>query len=192
VSTGADTFQTRFGMREFRFEPRQGDRPGRAYLNGKPYFLRGSNVTLYRFLEDPDRGVLPWTEDWVRLLHRRFRDMNWNSLRYCIGFPPEFWYRIADEGGVLIQDEFPLWYFWPPKPGDFDSDELAQEYTEWMHERWNHPCVVIWDACNETAVPTREAVKKVRGLDFSNRPWDNGWCHPRHRVIRLNPIPTIS
>lgn len=83
-------------MREFRFKPRQGGRPGRAWLNDKPYFMRGSNVTSYRFLEDPDRGELPWNEDWMRLLHRRFKDMHWNSLRYCIGFPPQFWFRVAD------------------------------------------------------------------------------------------------
>ena len=35
--------------------------------------------------------------------------MHWNALRYCIGFPPEMWYRIADEEGILIQDEFPIW-----------------------------------------------------------------------------------
>ena len=35
--------------------------------------------------------------------------MNWNSLRYCIGFPPDFWYDIADEEGILLQDEFPIW-----------------------------------------------------------------------------------
>ena len=78
-------------------------------LNGKPYFMRGSNVTLYRFFEDAARGDLPWREDWVRTLHRRFKEMHWNSLRYCIGFPPEAWYRIADEEGFLIQDEFPIW-----------------------------------------------------------------------------------
>ena len=176
VSTGADTFQTRFGMREFRFEPRQGDRPGRAYLNGKPFFMRGSNVTLYRFLEDPDRADLPWNEDWVRLLHRRFKDMHWNSLRYCIGFPPESWYRIADEEGFLIQDEFPIWEGggeWPP---ELKRDELVRQYTAWMQERWNHPCVVIWDAQNESVTTeTGAALMQVRGLDLSNRPWDNGW-----------------
>ena len=35
--------------------------------------------------------------------------MHWNSIRYCIGFPPELWYDIADEEGFLIQDEFPIW-----------------------------------------------------------------------------------
>ena len=105
TSTGADTLRTRFGMREFRLD----HETGRAMLNGRPYFLRGSNVTLYRFFEDPQCADRPWREDWVRRLHRAFKGMHWNALRYCIGFPPESWYRIADEEGMLIQDEFPIW-----------------------------------------------------------------------------------
>ena len=106
ADSGTDRFQTRFGMREFRFDPAT----GRAMLNGKPYFMRGSNFTLYRFFEDSECKDLPWREDWVRLLHERVKDMHWNCLRYCIGFPPEAWYDIADEVGILIQDEFPIWY----------------------------------------------------------------------------------
>ena len=171
VDIGADRFETRFGMREFRLDPAT----GRAILNGKPYFMRGSNITLYRFFEDETCKDLPWREDWVRRLHRKVKEMHWNSLRYCIGFPPEAWYRIADEEGILIQDEFPIWNM-GPKPGDFDAAELTREYTEWMRERWNHPCVVIWDASNETAAAeTGTAIREVRGLDLSNRPWDNGW-----------------
>jgi len=171
--SAGDVLKTRFGMRSFRLD----QATGRAVLNGKPYFLRGSNITLYRFFEDPERGDKPWREEWVRRLHKAVRNMHWNSLRYCIGFPPEFWYRIADEEGILIQDEFPIWNM-EQKPGDYDVNELAQEYAEWMRERWNHPCVVIWDACNETRAVSRtgEAIQKVRALDFSNRPWDNGWA----------------
>ena len=197
-STEADTFETRFGMRALRFEPRRGDRPGRAYLNGKPYFMRGSNVTLYRFFEDPDRGDLPWNEPWVRRLHRRFKEMHWNSLRYCIGFAPEAWYRIADEEGFLIQDEFPIW---GDETGQLDSAVLARQYADWMRERWNHPCVVIWDAQNETHTEkTGAAYAQVRGLDLSNRPWDNGYgktqietdvceVHPYHFG---NPAATLA
>ena len=74
---------------------------GDVMLNGKPYYLRGSNVTCYRFFEDAARGDLPWRGEWVRTLHQRFKSMHWNSLRYCIGFPPEAWYDIADEEGFL-------------------------------------------------------------------------------------------
>jgi hypothetical protein len=172
ISTYMDNLKVRFGMRSFRFDKAS----GRAILNGKPYFMRGTNVCIYRFFEDPTRGDRPWREEWVRRLHALFKSMHWNSMRYCIGFPPEAWYRICDEMGFLIQDEFPIWYLgkWPPT---LKSDEIAREYTEWMQERWNHPCVVIWDAQNETVpAETAKAIAAVRGLDLSNRPWDNGWA----------------
>lgn len=174
VKGTADSFTARFGMRTFRLDPLT----GRAILNGKPYFMRGSSITIHRFFEDSLSGELPWREEWIRHLHKKFRDMHWNSLRCCIGLAPEAWYRIADEEGFLISDEFPIWERYD-KPEIFNSDELAVEYTEWMQERWNHPCVVIWDACNETSSEeTGKAIRKVRGLDFSNRPWDNGWGVP--------------
>ena len=177
--TAGDEFTTRFGMREFKLDPAT----GRAMLNGKPYFLRGSNITLYRFFEDPDRGALPWSEDWVRKLHRRVKDMHWNSLRYCIGLPPEGWYRIADEEGILIQDEFPIWFGgpgWSTWPPELKAGQLAKEYAEWMRERWNHPCVVIWDANNETSSPELgAAIQQVRALDLSGRPWDNSYNPPQ-------------
>jgi hypothetical protein len=165
-------------MREFKFDPAT----GRAMLNGKPYFMRGSNITLYRFFEDPERNDLPWNDEWVRLLRRRVKDMHWNSLRYCIGLAPESWYRIADEEGVMIQDEFPIWHGgggWSTWPKELKAEQLVKEYTEWMRERWNHPCVVVWDASNETTSDeTSAAVKQVRALDMSNRPWDNSYMPP--------------
>ena len=183
VSTPGDTLRTRFGVRSFRLN----HQTGYAELNGRPYFLRGTTVCAYRFFTDPKRADLPWREDWVRKLHRTFKDMHWNSMRYTIGFPPEQWYRIADEEGLLIQDEFPLWCMnsWPK---EITAKTLVEQYTEWMRERWNHPSVVIWDAQNETVADasgvahglteTGKAIVAVRGLDLSNRPWDNGWDAP--------------
>ena len=201
---GADRLTTRFGMRTFRFNPETRF----AELNGKPYFMRGSNFTLYRFFEDDERKSLPWNREWVQLLHERVKEMHWNSIRYCIGFPSEFWYDIADEVGILIQDEFPIWMMSVKEANQWlDTDQLVAEFTDWMRERWNHPCVVIWDACNETACPkTCEATNRVRGLDLSNRPWDNGWSppaapgdsrelHPYHfmnRSFRLNQMPNVK
>jgi hypothetical protein len=179
VDTGGDTSRTRFGLRTFTTDPAS----GRALLNGRPYFLRGSNVCIYRFFEDAARGGLPWDREWVRKLHRRFKEMHWNSLRYCIGFPPELWYEIADEEGIMIQDEFPIWYGGNPTawPKEITQQHLAVEFTEWMREHWNHPCVVIWDAQNETTddAVVAATLMAVRGLDLSHRPWDNGWGVPQ-------------
>jgi hypothetical protein len=175
LGTGGDVVETRFGMRSFRFDKES----GRAILNGKPYFMRGTNVCAYRFFEDTERDDKPWRAEWVRRLHQKFKSMHWNSIRYCIGFPPEIWYDIADEEGFLIQDEFPIWLL-GKAPENPTAEKIIPEYIEWMRERWNHPCVVIWDAQNESQTPeTGKALMAVRELDLSNRPWDNGWAEPQ-------------
>ena len=194
ITTEGDKYETRFGMREFRYDTLS----GKTMLNGKPYFMRGSNITLYRFFEDEACKDLPWNTDWVRNLHRSFKQFHWNGLRYCIGIAPEEWYRIADEEGILIQNEFPIWYGgkgWNVWPEDLKADELIREYTEWMQEQWNHPSIVIWDASNETlshngnTEEIAEAIKKVRQLDLSDRPWDNSYSDIRSPgdVMELHP-----
>ncbi|MHC4418945.1 MAG: glycoside hydrolase family 2 protein, partial [Planctomycetota bacterium] len=190
LTTGADTFQSRFGMRSFRFDKQT----GRALLNGKPYIMRGTNVCLYRFFEDSQRADRPWRKEWVRRLHQKFKTMHWNSIRYCIGFPPEVWYQIADEEGFLIQDEFPIWLL-DRVPEKLQSEKIIPEYIEWMRERWNHPCVVIWDAQNESATSeTGKAIQAVRHLDLSNRPWENGWAEPQSPgdCVESHPYPFIK
>ncbi|HLN54579.1 MAG TPA: glycoside hydrolase family 2 TIM barrel-domain containing protein, partial [Bacteroidales bacterium] len=194
VETDGDEYKTRFGMREFTYDTIKGI----PVLNGKPYFLRGSNITLYRFFEDPQCGSLPWDTAWVRNLHQSFEQFHWNSLRYCIGIAPESWYNIADEEGILIQNEFPIWYGgkgWNTWPQELASDEIAKEYTEWIEEQWNHPSIIIWDASNETvshdgkSEEIARAVKNVRGLDLSNRIWDNSYSdiRPSGDVMELHP-----
>ena len=194
ITTEGDEYTTRFGMREFRYDTLS----GMTRLNGKPYFMRGSNITLYRFFEDGACKDLPWNSDWVRRLHRSFKQFHWNGLRYCIGIAPEEWYRIADEEGIMIQDEFPIWYGgrgWCVWPEELKTDELAREYAEWMQEQWNHPSVVIWDASNETVShdgATEEiakAIETVRPLDLSNRQWDNSYSSVRSPgdVMELHP-----
>jgi beta-galactosidase/beta-glucuronidase len=34
------------------------------------------------------------------------KEMGWNSLRFLIGSVPKKWFDIADEEGILIQNEF--------------------------------------------------------------------------------------
>ncbi|MCX6376988.1 MAG: hypothetical protein NTU88_13310, partial [Armatimonadetes bacterium] len=172
TSTGGDTLSTRFGMREFRFDTAT----KRAYLNGRPYFLRGSNITLHRFFEDPKCGRLPWDEKWVRkLLAEIPKRLSWNSFRFCIGPVPDMWLDIADEAGLLIQNEFFVWEY----RNQWDTEEMARQYGEWMRDNWNHPSVAVWDASNETRSETlMQIIERVRGLDLSNRPWENGYNIP--------------
>ncbi len=182
VDTGADSVKTRFGIREFRFDtPTQ-----RAYLNGQPYFLRGSNVTLHRFFEDPVSDKLPWDELWVRkLLTDIPKRMSWNCFRFCIGPVPDKWLDIADEAGLLIQYEYPIWtgpqsIREPELFRIYDEKQLKLEFTEWVRDSWNHPSVAIWDASNESWFPdlSTKIIPEVRTLDLSERPWENSYNPP--------------
>lgn len=175
-----DSTDTRFGMREIRFDTAT----QRAFLNGKPYFLRGSNITLHRFFEDPDSGTLPWDEAWLhRLLVEIPKQMHWNAFRFCIGPVPDRWLQIADENGLLIQNEYMVWTggdWSAPYHSRFNAEEMKLEYREWMRDNWNHPSVAIWDANNETmaSVFGDEIIPAVRGLDLSNRAWENSYNSP--------------
>ena len=179
TSTEGDSVATRFGMREFCFDTAT----KRAYLNGKVYFLRGSNITLHRFFEDPKSGSLPWDEKWVRkLLIEIPKLMHWNSFRFCIGPVPDQWLDIADEAGLLIQNEFFVWTGAPSwynkhKGRQWDAEEMTRQYKEWMRDYWNHPSVAIWDANNETEDDAfaDKIIPAVRPLDLSNRPWENSY-----------------
>lgn len=179
--TGGDSLNTRFGMREFRSDAKT----KRFYLNGKVYYLRGSNITLHRFFEDPNCGSLPWNERWVRkLLVEIPKRMHWNSFRFCIGPVPDRWLEIADEAGLLIQNEFFIWTGAPSWDRHYarhwDVDEMVRQYGDWMRDNWNHPSVAIWDANNETKDPVfgDKIIPAVRGLDLSNRPWENSYNAP--------------
>jgi hypothetical protein len=181
TTTGGDSLSTRFGMREFRFDTAT----KRAWLNGKVYFLRGSNITLHRFFEDPESKALPWDEAWVRrLLVDIPKKMHWNAFRFCIGPVPDRWLDIADEAGLLVQNEFFVWTGapeWGWTPGRrWDAAELVRQYSDWMRDNWNHPSVAVWDANNETKDPVfgETVIPAVRGLDLSNRPWENSYNQP--------------
>ena len=180
-STAGDTVSTRFGMREFRFDASR----HRALLNGQVIYLRGSNITLHRFFEDPHCGDLPWREEWVRkLLGEIPKQMNWNYFRFCIGPVPERWFDICDEVGLLVQNEFFVWtgrpQWYKGYARSYDVPEMIRQYRDWMRDHWNHPSVVVWDANNETEDPIfgERIIPVVRPLDLSGRPWENSYNPP--------------
>lgn len=178
TSTGGDRCATRFGMREMIFDPvtRQ------AVLNGKPCYLRGSSITLHRFFGDRLCGGLPWDEAWVRkLLVDIPRRMHWNCFRMCIGPAPQQWLDIADEAGLLLQYEFPIWSDREPMRHKlWKESDIEQQVREFMRDNWNHASLVLWDASNETHWDflSKRLVPAVRGFDLSGRAWENGYEPP--------------
>ena len=161
----ADTYSVSFGMRDFTAK-------GRFFtLNGDRYYLRGTNVTLHRFFEDPDCGNLVWNRDWVKkMLIDIPKSIEWNAMRICVGIVPDFWYDLCDEYGILLQNE---WLYWQNHGWD---EQIRQEYTNWVWSDGNHPSIVIWDAINENwdSYIGNELIPELKQLD-PTRIWDAGY-----------------
>lgn len=174
-----DRTMTTFGMREFTI------RNGHFHLNGQRVFLRGGNIAFHRFLSDPDRGILPWDEGWIRrLLIDIPKAHHFNFFRNHLGQMYNRWYDLADEHGMLLQNE---WQFWMATGSE---EQITREFTRWLRDNWNHPSIVIWDALNESTDATveRTVIPKMKELD-PTRPWepvDFGDDHPY--IYSLGPV----
>ncbi len=172
VKTDSDSYSARFGMRTFDFDPET----HYARLNGEKRYLFGTNVAIERYFDDPLCGTTVWQKDWVRKLYSEFKDVGWVCLRTHLGHAPELWFDIADEEGVMIFDEYPIW-------GDSDgctAKSIMPEIYAWIDARANHPSLVVFDAQNEgrDAAFTDEMIRLGREYDRQRRPWDNGWRPP--------------
>jgi len=151
-----------FGMREFKIVD------GDFYLNGKRRVLFGSNIAFHRMLSDPTRGNLPWKPDWIKkALVDIPRAHNMFFFRFHLGHAYNRWYDIADENGIMLQDE---WMFWTPTGS---AKQIEKEFVAWIKENINHPSIVIWDALNESqdSVITNVIIPKLKHLD-PTRPWE--------------------
>ncbi len=161
----SDNIGKQFGMRDFA-------RKGKFfYLNGEKIILRGTNVTLQRFFEDPECSNLVWDKEWVKKLLVTYpKQLNWNMMRICVGIAPDFWYDLADEYGLLFQNE---WLYWQNHGWD---DQIQKEYTDWVWSDGSHPSIAIWDAINENwdDYIGNILIPELKKLD-PTRIWDAGY-----------------
>lgn len=174
-----DRAAVRFGMREFAV------RGGDFLLNGRKILLRGGNVAFHRFLSDDQRRTLPWNPEWIRkVLVEIPRAHHFNFLRAHIGQMYNRWYDIADEAGMLIQNE---WQFWTASGS---KEQIVREFTRWIEDNANHPSIVIWDPLNESTseLVQHEVVPLMKELD-PTRPWESVDFTEEHPYIySLGPV----
>ncbi|MDI6780321.1 MAG: glycoside hydrolase family 2 TIM barrel-domain containing protein [Bacteroidota bacterium] len=170
---------TTFGMREFKIVG------SNFYLNGKRIFLKGGNIAFHRFLSDPDRGLLPWNPEWIKkILIDIPKAHNFNFFRNHLGQMYNRWYDIADEYGMLLQNE---WQFWTTSG---TKEQITKEFTRWLQDNWNHPSIIIWDPINESSddIVQKEIIPKMKELD-PTRPWESVDFNEQHPYIySLGPV----
>lgn len=146
-SAGADRISDRIGFRTV--ETRGAD----ILVNGKPVFLRG--ICLHE--ENPLRGGRANTPEDARLLLGWARELGCNYVRLA-HYPHNDWMaRIADEMGLLVWAEVPVyWTIHWTNPDTYANAE--NQLSEMIVRDRNRASIIIWSVANETPVsPARTA-----------------------------------
>ena len=111
-------------------------------LNDSPLFLRG----ILHWGHEPKHVAPTPTPAEVRRQFESLKALGFNMVCLCMWYPPRYFYDIADEMGMLIWQEHPVWQS-PMEPED--RDEYEHLYAAFMRRDRNHPSVIIISATCE-------------------------------------------
>lgn len=116
-------------------------------LNGEPIFLRG--ISLHE--EAPMRSGRAWSEDDARTLLGWAKELGCNFVRLAHYPHNEMMLRIADQMGLLVWGEIPVyWTIEWENPGTLRNAE--NQLNELIVRDHNHASLIIYSVANETPV----------------------------------------
>jgi beta-glucuronidase len=141
VSAAGDTVADRMGFRTIAVDG------NRIILNGGPVFLRGISIHEEALGEPPSRA---FDEDSARaLLSIAKNDLNANFVRLAHYPHAEVMTRLADEMGLLVWSEIPV--YWDVA---FDNPETLETALHMQEENIvrdrNRASIMFWSVGNET------------------------------------------
>ena len=149
-----DEISTRFGCREFHFDPEKG-----FFLNGRSYPLRG--VSRHQDLKS--KGSALTYED-----HKAdmaiVRELGANTLRLAHYQHAQAFYDLCDENGIIVWAEIP--YITKHMSGG--KQNALNQMRELITQCYNHPSVVCWGLSNEitaSGAVTEELLQDHRELN---------------------------
>lgn len=148
-----------FGFRKLET---QGEK---LWLNGAPIHVRGALSWGW----DPKTLAPMPTDDEVRDEFRRVRELGFNLIKLCLFVPPESVFRIADEEGMLLWLELPLWL---PNLSEHLREQARREYADIMARVQHHASIVIYSLGCELGADMADAAL----LDALNATVRGGSC----------------
>jgi beta-glucuronidase len=152
VSAGANTIEERIGFRSI--ETRGTD----ILLNGRAVFLRG--ISIHE--ESPLRGGRAVNDADARMLLTWAKELGCNFVRLAHYPHNEQMTRVADELGLLVWSEVPV--YWTILWDDPSTYANAKNQLDEMIARdRNRASVVLWSVANETPV-SEPRNKFLKGL----------------------------
>ena len=156
--TVEDETTTRFGVRNFKVDPKKG-----FFLNGKSYPLhgvsrhqdrKGLGNAITREMHDEDMALI--------------KEIGANTIRLAHYQHDQYFYDLCDEVGMVVWAEIP--YISEHMPNG--RENTISQMKELIIQNYNHPCIVCWGVSNEITISTKD---KKDMLD--NHRQLNDLCH---------------
>ncbi len=127
-------------------------------LNGKPICLRGALSWGW----NPSVIAPYYTADRARAELRTLRAMGFNLVKLCLFIPNQLYYDAADEEGMLLWQEWPLWL--PDVTAELRA-RAPGEYAEYMQLTRSHPAVVVYSlGCELDSSVDRALLQELDGV----------------------------
>lgn len=111
--------------------------------NGSPLQMRG---LLHWGYSPPQLAPPIRAQDWRTQLEY-FRSLGFNTIKCCLWVPPQSFYELCDELGLLVWQEYPTWH---PQMDQAHKQELLREYDEFFRCDRSHPSVAFRSITCET------------------------------------------
>lgn len=133
IQRGAVIAQTerRVGFRELC------TREDRLYLNAQSYALRG----ILSWGWNPEALAPIFTDAQITAEFERVRAFGFNLIKLCLFVPPPRLFELADQAGMLLWLELPLWW---QRITPHLREQVMHEYADIMRAAQHHPSIVIY------------------------------------------------
>ncbi len=125
------------GLREIDFDQSRGE----WFLNGRRFFVRGTNVVPTLWLGQYDQTAID--RDLALL-----RDAHINGVRVCVHVNREEFYDACDRAGIVVWQDFALQWGYAETPSVMQ--EAVRQIKDMVRLLGNHPCIGLWCCQNES------------------------------------------
>ena len=141
IATDTDRIREQIGFRSIGVEGTD------ILLNGKPIFLRGINIHE----EAPTSARRSWSDDDARILLLWVKELGCNFVRLAHYPHNEAMVRMADEMGILVWEEIPVyWTIQWENPATLRNAQ--NQLGELIRRDHNRASLIIYSVANETPI----------------------------------------
>ena len=147
------------------------DKWGRSFefvVNGIPIFAKGADVIPFDSF--PNRVT---AENYHHIL-QSVKDSNMNMIRLWGGgyYETDLFYKICDELGIMIWQDFMFGNDWQPGLYSWKLN-VAAEIEDQVKRLRDHPSIIVWSGNNETEVAVEEKDRKLMPADIRVQMWQD-------------------